>query len=77
MSDNKSNDGYQVINGIAVILLAIGLVLITPFLLIWSVNGLFGLSIQYTWMNWFYAFVIMVLLRGSASYKSTYKSKTE
>jgi len=70
MSDNKSNDNYQVINGIAVILLAIGLVLITPFLLIWSVNGLFSLSIQYTWMNWFYAFVLMVLLRGSASYKS-------
>ena len=71
MSDNdKSNDNYQVINGIAVILLAIGLVLITPFLLIWSVNGLFGLMIQYTWMNWFYAFVLMVLLRGSASYKS-------
>jgi hypothetical protein len=71
MSDNdKSNDNYQVINGIAVILLAIGLILITPFLLIWSVNGLFSLSIQYTWMNWFYAFVLMVLLRGSASYKS-------
>ena len=75
MSDNKSNDGYQVINGIAVILLAIGLVLITPFLLIWAINGLFGLTIQYTWMNWFYAFVLMCLLRGSATYKSTYKSK--
>jgi hypothetical protein len=71
MSDNdKPNDNYQVINGIAVILLAIGLVLITPFLLIWSVNGLFSLSIQYTWMNWFYALVLMVLLRGSATYKS-------
>jgi hypothetical protein len=66
MSDNNS----QIVLGVGVILLAIGIVLITPFLLIWSVNGLFSLSIQYTWMNWFYAFVIMVLLRGSASYKS-------
>jgi hypothetical protein len=66
MSDNNS----QIVLGIGVILLAIGLMLFTPFLLIWSVNGLFSLSIQYTWMNWFYAFVLMVLLRGSASYKS-------
>jgi hypothetical protein len=66
MSDNNS----QIVLGVGVILLAIGLMLFTPFLLIWSVNGLFSLSIQYTWMNWFYAFVLMVLLRGSASYKS-------
>ena len=66
MSDNNS----QIVLGVGVILLAIGIVLITPFLLIWSVDGLISLSIQYTWMNWFYAFVIMVLLRGSASYKS-------
>jgi hypothetical protein len=70
MSDNNNS---QIVLGVGVILLAIGIILITPFLLIWSVNGLFGLTIQYTWMNWFYAFVIMVLLRGSA----TYKSKTE
>jgi len=66
MNDNNS----QIVLGIGVILLAIGIILITPFLLIWSVNGLFSLSIQYTWMNWFYALVLMVLLRGSASYKS-------
>ena len=66
MSDNNS----QIVLGVGVILLAIGIVLITPFLLIWSVNGLFSLSIQYTWMNWLYAFVLMILLRGSASYKS-------
>lgn len=66
MSDNNS----QIVLGVGVILLAIGIILITPFLLIWSVNGLFSLSIQYTWMNWFYALVLMVLLRGSASYKS-------
>ena len=64
----NENDNSQIVLGIGVILLAIGLILITPFLLIWSVNGLFALTIQYTWTNWFYALVIMLLVRGSASY---------
>jgi hypothetical protein len=55
---------------LAIILLGIGFILFTPFLLIWSVNGLFGLMIQYTWANWFYALVIMVLLRGSVNHNS-------
>lgn len=53
-----------VFTGIGLILCAIGLLLITPFIMIWSVNGLFGLHIEYTWMNWFYAFVIVVFVRG-------------
>ena len=68
------NDNTQIVLGIGVILLAIGLILFTPFLLIWSVNGLFSLTIQYTWSNWLYAFVIMLLVRGSATYTKT-KSK--
>jgi len=64
----NENDNSQIVLGIGVILLAIGLILITPFLLIWSVNGLFALTIQYTWSNWFYSLVIMLLVRGSASY---------
>ena len=54
--------------GVGLILVGIGLFLITPFLLIWSVNGLFKMVIEYTWTNWFYAFIIMVLLRGSIKY---------
>jgi hypothetical protein len=64
----NENDNSQIVLGIGVILLAIGLILFTPFLLIWSVNGLFALTIQYTWSNWMYALVIMLLVRGSASY---------
>jgi len=56
---------------LGLILLVIGIILFTPFLLIWSVNGLFSLTIQYTWMNWFYAFVIMYLLRGSVTYNNS------
>jgi len=55
--------------GLGLILIVIGLLLITPFLLIWSVNGLFSLTIPFTWTNWFYAFIIMLLLRGSVSFK--------
>jgi len=64
----NENDNSPIVLGIGIILFAIGLILITPFLLIWSVNGLFSLTIQYTWTNWLYAFVIMLLVRGSASY---------
>jgi hypothetical protein len=60
----------RISTALGVILLGIGLLLFTPFLLIWAVNGLFGLTIQYTWMNWFYAFVIMCLLRGNVTSNS-------
>ena len=55
--------------GVGLILVGIGFLLITPFLLIWSVNGLFSFTIPFTWTNWFYAFIIMILLRGSVSSK--------
>lgn len=55
--------------GVGLILVGIGFLLITPFLLIWSVNGLFSLTIPFTWTNWFYAFIIMILLRGNVSSK--------
>lgn len=40
-----------------------------PFLFIWALNGLFSLTIQYTWMNWFYAVVLFFLLRFSITSK--------
>ena len=40
-----------------------------PFLFIWALNGLFSLSIAYTWMNWFYAVVLFFLLRFSITSK--------
>lgn len=57
-------------SAIAVILLSIGFILFIPFLLIWAINGLFCLTLEYTWTNWFYALIIMILMRGSASYNS-------
>jgi ABC-type antimicrobial peptide transport system permease subunit len=72
----NENNNSQIILGIGIILLGIGILLITPFLLIWAVNGLFSLTIQYTWTNWLYALVIMLLVRGSASYTKT-KTKSK
>jgi hypothetical protein len=50
---------------LGIILIGIGLVLITPFILIWAINGLFNLDIAYNWMNWFYSLVIIFLLKGN------------
>lgn len=54
---------------IGIVLVGIGLLLITPFILIYAINGLFVMAIPYTWSNWFYALLIMILLRGSVSSK--------
>lgn len=59
----------DIINGFGVILIVIGILLIVPFIFIWAVNGLFGLDIQYTWANWFYAVVIISLTKGNYSSK--------
>jgi hypothetical protein len=50
---------------LGIILVGIGLLLITPFILIWAINGLFNLDIAYDWMNWFYSLVIIFLLKGN------------
>jgi len=50
---------------LGIILIGIGLVLITPFLFLWAINGLFNLDIAYDWMNWFYSLVIIFLLKGN------------
>gem|GEM_PF-4194297 len=63
----KNSDMF--FTGIGLVLFGIGLLLLSPFLLIWSVNGLFGMTITFTWTNWFYAFIIMMLLRGTISSK--------
>jgi hypothetical protein len=65
MNDHKT----EIIMGIGVILLAIGILLIVPFILLWAINGLFSIHIEYTWMNWFYTIVILTILRGGIKYK--------
>lgn len=48
--------------------MVIGLLLIllsiSPIILIWCINNLFGLNIAYTLYNWFLMFLILIILRG-------------
>jgi hypothetical protein len=68
--NNMNDDNKSLITtGIGVILLGIGLLLITPFIFLWAVNGLFALHIEYTWTNWFYAIIILCFVRGKVSSK--------
>jgi hypothetical protein len=55
----------KISTAIAVILIAIGLMMICPFILIWAINGLFKTTIEYTWMNWFYVVVILIFTKGT------------
>lgn len=45
-------------------LVVIAFILLSPLALIWAVNGLFNLNIAYTFLNWLYAFVIVVMLKA-------------
>jgi hypothetical protein len=58
-----------IFTGIGIILVGIGLILIIPFIVLWAINGLFSLHIQYTWMNWLYIVIIMGALKAHVSSK--------
>lgn len=58
-----------IFTGIGIILVGIGLILIIPFIVLWAINGLFSLHIEYTWMNWLYIAIIMVALKAHVSSK--------
>ena len=48
--------------GLSSILVALGLLIAGPFLIVWAMNILFGLGIGYTWQTW----VATVILLGAA-----------
>ena len=56
------------------ILFVIGLIVLIPFGLIWSVNTLFNLSILYTFKNWLASMVLIILLGNT---KDSIKIKQE
>ena len=58
------------ITALGIVLVGIGVILICPFVLIYAINGLFTMAIPYTWSNWFYVFLIIIILRGSISSSS-------
>jgi hypothetical protein len=52
----------------------IALLLCFPLLVIWSVNTLFGLSIAYSFTNWFATIVLGIFIRSGIT-NATNKSK--
>jgi hypothetical protein len=56
-----------------IIFLAIGLIAIGPFMLIWSLNSLFGLGIAYTIKTWFASLILSSFVAASGTSKSSSK----
>lgn len=52
--------------GLIILLLIIGLT-IAPFLFIWSVNTIFGASIEHSLINYFASFILLALVRGGTT----------
>jgi putative Mn2+ efflux pump MntP len=51
-----------------ILLLGICLMVIAPFLGIWSINTLFSVSIAYTWKNWCAFMLLLFILKLGISY---------
>lgn len=64
----NSGGGAEVLAAIFIILLVIALIVLGPLAFIWAVNTLFSLQIKYTLLNWFAAFILLMLV-GKPSVK--------
>jgi hypothetical protein len=56
-------------HAIIIVGLVLCLMLVSPFILIWAVNGLFGTSVEYTFLNWVYVMILLVFLKSSIQRK--------
>ena len=52
------------LNGLLIIVAIIGLLILLPFVLIWSISQLWGLHLEYSFINWLAAFLLISLLNG-------------
>jgi hypothetical protein len=51
-----------------ILLVAISLIVIGPFIQIWAINTLFKTSVEYSWLSWF-CMLILNSSFGAASYR--------
>lgn len=49
------------------VLVALGLLVAGPFLVVWAMNILFGLGIGYTWQTWVATVILLGAVKASAS----------
>ena len=47
---------------LAIIIAAVLVLVLVPFVFIWALNTLFSLNIQYTFLTWFAALILMLIL---------------
>ena len=57
------------ISGTSLIVLIIFLTILGPFLSIWAVNTLFHTGIEFTFVNWLAAAVLISMARGNTTSK--------
>ncbi len=57
----KDLDGFSIT---LIIVSLIGLIILIPFVLIWSISQLWGLHLEYSFINWLAAFLLIFLLNG-------------
>ena len=50
---------------LAMVLIALGVIVVVPLVTIWSFNTLFGMGIEYTAWTWLAAFWLQAMLTGS------------
>lgn len=53
------------------LVLIIALIVLVPLAIIWSLNTLFSLNIEYIWQAWVAVFILLFVFRGNASYSSS------
>jgi hypothetical protein len=49
------------------VLVALGLLVAGPFLIVWAMNILFGLGIGYTWQTWVATVILLGAVKATAS----------
>ena len=67
---NMEDNSGAALGIVFLVLFALFVFLVGPFILIWAVNTVFGLAIVSSWTNWFCVGLILFLIRGSSSSKS-------
>ena len=53
---------------LTILILALFLIVVGPFIQIWAVNTLFKTSIEYSWLNWFCVMILNSSM-GAVSYR--------
>lgn len=46
------------------LLVALFFIVVGPFIIIWAINTLFSLNIEYSWVNWLCVLILNAVLNG-------------